>query len=303
MAGLDCAKAKIAVVDSDCYKDIFKADAHSKAFYQKVISRSKFCQRTQSGGWQHFFKWSENKIIKSKNAIFSGIDLKAHGGYVCLYQMPFNPKAGFETFKEFYDALPVFDFSIKQKVSAGWTPGNRNNNLNKLLYSAINRNDLGTAIEVLNRAVESELPVSEICRTFKSVVDSGITPKLGAVKQDATEKSPSTELKIISLSDAESVPIEWLKDGWIPKGEFTVIIGQTNMGKTSIMLRWLVKIAQKENKPVLYYGPENPVSKIKEIVGKENENHIRIFQDFDENKQKLQPGLSDKIEKKQIKEF
>lgn len=109
LAGLDLSKADMVVADFDTYKPEFKASREAKAFFEEVRKRCMFCQQTQSGGTHYFFRQPEGRKIKN-SAPFPGVEIKAGGGYVCLYE-EVQISHELSTFKQFHSCLPVFDFT------------------------------------------------------------------------------------------------------------------------------------------------------------------------------------------------
>ena len=123
LCGLDCGQAGIVVVDFDTYKPELKKSKEAQAFFKECKDKSKFCYKTPSGGHHFFFKGK----IKSFNP-YPGVEIKAQGGYVCLYAHP-APQAKYEDWDSFYKDLPDFyftDWGQKQKEHRNFGQGKNN---------------------------------------------------------------------------------------------------------------------------------------------------------------------------------
>lgn len=254
LAGLDCGKAGLVVVDFDFYKSEFKKDRNALAFYHQVKIKSKFMQKTKSGGEHYFFRRPEDRKIGCMNP-FIGVDIKGIGGYVCIYNVPFHQGANFETFSEFYKALPVFDFQIKGKPlanvhSSEWAKGNRNNTLNTKLYRVLSMGDWTGARNVLDEAEKAGLSHKEICRTAKSVVASGITP---VIPINRTQPKPEPKLKnsIKDFTEITGAESNWIIPDWIPEYGTVLLTADKGGRKTTTGFYLCRSLMSKDSIPLI----------------------------------------------------
>ena len=159
LAGLNCGKAGLVVFDFDIYKDDFKKSKQSKELYKKVKRLSQFKQTTQSGGEHYFFKQPEGQTISNKDSSLpKGIEIRGAGGYACLYQLPFLPASGIETFEELYKMLPDFPCEIlkeldkEKSAKEKQTPGEGKNN--EWLNSGFGTFANGDPAQIKNKIIE-----------------------------------------------------------------------------------------------------------------------------------------------------
>ena len=271
LAGLNLEKAKLVVVDVDLYKKEFSEDKNAQAFYEKVKQTSRFMQKTQSNGEHYFFKKPEDRIIK--NAFpFSGVEIKSAGGYVCLYNFPFLTEAGFDSFQEFYEALPEFKFKYpKQQKTDNWREGNRNNMLNKEVYAG---SMSGNPLRILKAAYDAGrtgLPWAETQATAQSGLNSGeglsiakvlkiIQPKKTKLKieniaNNAKNETAMLKTRFLTEKDIKK-PVAFITN-FLLDNDFNFVGGPTKLGKSRAILTILSKELNDKKQNGLILTTEN----------------------------------------------
>ena len=108
LCGIDCGQAKTVIIDCDTYKRIFQESEPAKAFFNECKKKCQFYYQTPSGGWHFYFRMPFGITIPS-SAPYPGVEIKAKGGYCCVYAHPAE-LAGYDDWNSFYNDLPVFDF-------------------------------------------------------------------------------------------------------------------------------------------------------------------------------------------------
>ena len=110
LCGLDCGQAGLIVADFDLYKQVFKQSRVANEFLNLCEQKSRFAVHTAGGGLHIFFKQPRNRIIGCPKP-YAGVEIKGRAGYVCLYNLPFNPNEVIcRSFNDFYNKLPEWPF-------------------------------------------------------------------------------------------------------------------------------------------------------------------------------------------------
>jgi len=177
LVGIDLGACCWVVIDIDLYSPAYQASPEAQAFAARILAATPFKYKTKNGGWHCWFRQPEGGIGCGEP--FPGIDQKGSGGYVVCWGLEdFRSLGDFETLAEFSAALPVFDKSLlkKEKKTRGrkkqaedWTPGGRNNTLNRLAFKIFMRGGGDAEIAALRKkALESDLEDREILATINS---------------------------------------------------------------------------------------------------------------------------------------
>ena len=288
LAGLRCGiYSRLVVVDIDTYKEVFMKSEKSKAFRFYIRKHCHFWQKTQSGGEQYFFLMPEGVIIKSRNNFLPGVDIKAEGGYVCIYNNgPLSPEAKVSSYEEFLSLLtPLSDlssFSPKQdeskKSKSNYVEGNRNTAFNRDVYIANKYEDVKRLVAAIYHAKKSDLPKDEVLTTlyhkFKNFYSSG-----GGGDDDRSPKTKDTKglPKLGRLLMTQKV--NYISKARFPGGAMSIIAGLPGKGKTNFVLKVLtMNKLRGDGRPFLFYTQENSISnvvmpRVIEYGGENNENN------------------------------
>ena len=265
LCGLDCGQAGIVVVDFDTYKDDFKKSKEAQIFFKECKDKSKFCYKTPRGGHHFFFKGK----IKSFNP-HPGVEIKAQGGYVCLYSHP-APQANYEDWDSFYDDLPVFDFTEwgkEQTKKREFGPGKNHYAIPQRAGKAGAHADLKAMEEDLtellfknrNNTHEIKKHLKDYMQKFRmSIIWKSLTPKAQKNIKDITEDiQKEIELtKVQTLSEKDIKKPEAFVQDFLLDYEFNFVGGPTKLGKSRAILSILSKRLQATKQTGLILSTEN----------------------------------------------
>ena len=306
LVGFRCGLiSRVIVIDIDTYKEIFMKSEESKRFRFYMRKHCSFWQKTQSGGEQYFFLIPEGRVIKSKNAFLPGIDIKAEGGYVCLYNNgPIHPDSNISNYEEFLNLLtPIQDLSsfapAKKDTSSKSKPlykeGSRNDAFNRDVFIANKYEDSKRLAESMWWAAKSGLSKEEALNTlyhkFKNFY--------------STEKDEETKEKLKNVENPASTKkfdikeVRYISRLGFPANALSIFAALPMVGKTNIILKALVEnYLIGDKRPFLYYTKENSISnvivpRILEYGGSNNEKnnpmHIIDPLRFDDLKKYKEP--------------
>ena len=155
--------------DFDIYKDGFDKN---HPLYLKC-RKAKVKQKTPRGGLHVPIR---GDYRNSTSEISTGIDTKGKGGFICLYGMLFDTRAGVNDKEDFLSLLPTTEEVFE---------GQRNNNLNTNNFIANKNNDKIASIQTIISGYEQGLSVEEIAKTVES---SGGIPNGKAKPEVLSEK-------------------------------------------------------------------------------------------------------------------
>ena len=326
LAGLHCGKAGLVVFDFDIYKPEFKNSKEAQALYKKIKKLTPFKQTTQSGGEHYFFKQPEGQSIYNKKPC-PGVEIRATGGYVCLYEMPFLSDANIESFNDFYNLLPVFPHGIlkgiiKEKPTPG--PGKTNEWLNAGFGTFANTiaediiKEVFTIAEGYKKTPGNTGQEEAKKKLAKSLEDGlnrqkdkliqGYTEFLKATGQLQNKPSDSTRLEKKANkahnTKADFKPekihmedVKYISQLKFPAGGMTIMPGISGRGKTTTTLKALTDHWKETGKPYAYFGRENSISrfiikKIRQFEGKqegEKDDSCHFFWPRDYKKPEMVP--------------
>ena len=230
---------------------------------------------TGSGGLHYWFHYDGVDQYKNKVDAVNGIDIRGDGAYVVappsVYEdgnvykwendvsilddeiaeanesvielLKLNPRRNGNT-EERSDRVSVHD--VKE--------GNRNETIFR--YAAGQRgNDVPKdialmAAKALNDSWSDPLSESEVEKAVESAYR--YEPNEQTIYAPKEEKVKEEDLNIPTLEDFEEQDVEWLINGYLPKGQITLICGTGGTGKTSVWVSLLSSISSGE--PTLFDG-------------------------------------------------
>ena len=150
--------------------DFFVVDIDGElgAIKKEWLNSNPYRQKTTKG---HHYLYKNTEGIKGKIRLTGSVDILARGKQIKLYKNIFSyllpPSLIPEPPKE------LLDFILKREgKKTEWTPGQRNNTLNKKIYLAV-KNESRAGVEwAKEKALKAGLPKEEVERTAKSAIDS-----------------------------------------------------------------------------------------------------------------------------------
>ena len=60
------------------------------------------------------------------------------------------------------------------------------------------------------------------------------TPLSSDVNQDMNDQPPEWKPDVMTMSEVDAKPVEWLWEGYIPRGALTILEGDPGLGKSQI---------------------------------------------------------------------
>ena len=288
LCGLDCGEAGLVVVDIDAYKEDFKNSKEAQDFLKECLKQSKFRYKTPRGGWHCFFKGHSKSF-----APFPGVEIKASGGYVVLYDHPAK-LTNYENWQDFYKDLPEFNFKewgIKRKEHREFGPGKNNLAIPQRAWKAGAKASITKAtkdiIEMFSKNQGREWDKQKHVADYLDNLQKSwtpipsqpfISPFLNDEEYSKTFQNQDQDQPIsIVTSKPDTKEVKWLVPGLIPFSFYSVWAGPTGKGRTTTLLNLLTlnaigaKIPGTDNKkgdkrPFLYHGPENSLNIIQKRV-------------------------------------
>lgn len=271
LAGLNCEKADLVVIDFDIYKDEFKKSKESQSFYKEVKRHAVYMQRTQSGGEHFFFKQPFLKQNKIRNSCpFPCVEIRGIGGYVCLYQTPFKFKEKslepIKSLTDFSDFPLELQNILKEKKTENTIPFKPGQNNRAIPYRAgkadINKIETDLQELIRNNPGNPELP-KHIKDYVLKFINSGKKYGFKNKPKDKVHESLKENEKVChNWEDIEPAKKEFLdtRTRLIAKNMITVISGHKEAGKTHGIFTLLKSL----KKDFIYFSDgDNPVNEIK----------------------------------------
>ena len=66
---------------------------------------------------------------------------------------------------------------------------------------------------------------------------------------------------LVAISEVKEQPVDWLEEGWIPKGCVTVLAGDGGIGKSTVWCSLVTKLS-RAGKPCLYFSSEDGAASV-----------------------------------------
>ena len=254
--GLNLVASGLVAVDVDSYKkecewEGFKGD---RPFEPECIHRS------ARGGWHYIFKAEEGQTFSDP---CSGVEIK-HKGYIVLAPSTFEGKP--YTWVQDDEPTPAPDWLPSTKESKPFEFGaSKEKQSDKDLIDLIKTGRwIENIMRIVARYVQRGLhddqihavtdlltlkgyTVDDTRKDVQKLID-GARSKGWGVRPDKTDAS--AKINWMRLSDLAERPLkerEWTVDGWIPKGQVTLLYADGGVGKSQIVLQLLTSVALGEN--------------------------------------------------------
>lgn len=225
------------------------------------------CSITGGGGWHYYF--TSDKMIKNRAGVLPGIDIRGEGGFVIAppsmhssggaYQWHISPKEA--SFSEFpHWILHVTEKSQNkgdwQDVLYGVSEGERNTSAARVigkLLSVFSREDWEEFVIPLVRDWNNQnnppLSDKELESTYNSLVErelqkiEDIDESLHLYKEGGAMQWK--EPVLITTLSSEQTPVDWLWEGFLARGQFTLFASLWKAGKTTLIC-WLLKSIESQ---------------------------------------------------------
>ena len=228
-----------------------------------LLISARVYRETPSGGTHYIFKWEERlKIFGNKRVPGTTIDIKTERGQIVLYG-PLPDEGVWNVLNTMPDELfEALKAAFEGQNGAGgedWNIGNRNNQLNKSLYTALVNEDTGSAAKVLAKAQEAGLGNKRIASTAKSALKGSIkkaaagkakAKERGAVVFVPDEDDPKADLearlKALRIEIRHNIRAD-KKEIRASGGKWTAI---TDGAEASLYLQCISKVVTHSGKPV-----------------------------------------------------
>lgn len=220
------------------------------------------CVHTGGEGWHYYF--TSDLAIKNKAGILPGIDVRGEGGYVIA------PPSVHPTGKAYEWILSPQDISIMkfpdwifqvaskkqntsdwQRVLWGVSEGERNTSATRVvgkLLSVFPPTDWEAVVIPLMRGWNNQnippLSELELQRIYESLAEKEYLSRNNEDNALHTYKDESAmqwkEPVLITTLSSEQTPVDWLWEGFLARGQFTLLASLWKAGKTTLIC-WLLK--------------------------------------------------------------
>jgi len=273
-----CGKiSNLTVVDCDTPEAIEK--------FESMLPESFECPivETPRGGRHYYFAYTPD--LYSRNRADDGIDIKSEGGYVLA--PPSRTEKGVYAWHSVMNLKeiepPPMPEEVKaffaQKMTQSYVPTegtyvlNEGNRDNFIFHLALNLFKDGLSFEEVKfqaleaaRAARPPFPEKEALRKVESAWKH-FQSKKNSLKlanppgaqashsnQKTDQKTEEISIELVPLSHFRCENISYLMEGRIPKGMVTLIVGDTTVGKSTLLTEIASRISRGDPLPGSYKG-------------------------------------------------
>ena len=321
ICGIDCGQAGLCVIDIDIYKKAFKENKKAQAILVWCLKNCLFRYQTPSGGWHFWLKGS----VKTQNELFGCIDIKSVGGYVVVWDTPYQ-LINYDDYDDFYSNLPSTDLipknlltEHKQNKIIQFGEGKNNKAIAQVTGYCANKNNIDIDARALATMINANKHRANwdaygCAKDFLNTRYNKFYKPIIINDKDQQQKEIQTLINWGVAKVEYKRPKEFLP-GIIPNA-FSIWMSDTGLGKTTTIINiftinWLTNTLPGtkitgNGKPFLYHGPENYIGliqkRVKDAGG--NLNTIEYFIDnrnrpMDVKKRLLNEGIINAIQSKQ----
>lgn len=225
------------------------------------------CSNTGGGGWHYYF--TSDSIITNKAGLLPGIDIRGEGGYVIAppsmhlsgleYLWIISPnEVSLETFPDWiFQAIEKKQNNNDwQTVLTGVSEGERNTSAARVigkLLSGFKSEEWEDFVVPLIRDWNSQnnppLAEDEIQNIYKSIAEKELNKRdvdgdvLRSYREDAAMQWK--EPVLITTLSSEQLPVNWIWEGFLAKGQTTLFGSLWKTGKTTLIC-WLLKSIENQ---------------------------------------------------------
>ena len=265
LCGVDCGHAGLIVVDIDSYKKEFKESKHARDFYKLCLKKSQFKYKTPSGGWHIFFKGQSKSFDP-----YPGVEIKARGKYICLYDHPAKFYK-YEDWTEFYKDLPEFNFKEwgkEQKDKRHFGPGKNNKAIPHRAgkagahadFQAMEKDLAELLFNNRNNTHDLKKHIADYAGKFKRSMLDYYTPKKTKIKIQEIGDNIQKEISFLKTTKLTKKdikkPLAFMTD-FLLDNEFNFLGGPTKLGKSRAMISMLATKLQSITATGLILSTEN----------------------------------------------
>lgn len=226
------------------------------------------CSQTGGGGWHYYFT-SDSKIT-NRAGVLPGIDIRGEGGYVIAPPSLHSSGGSYQWIHPPQETLlsefPQWVFQVTEKKQSGndWqtilsgvSEGERNTSAARVigkLLSVFPSDDWEEFVIPLIRDWNNQnnppLDEQELLNTYKSLAEKEYLNR--DVEGDAlhTYRDEAAmqwkEPVLITTLSSEQTPVDWLWEGFLAKGQFTLFASLWKAGKTTLIC-WLLKSIENQS--------------------------------------------------------
>jgi archaellum biogenesis ATPase FlaH len=258
-------------------------------------------------GYHMYFAYPKDRDVGNfqKRDDLPGIDLRGEGGYVVA---PPSIHASGKKYEWMGEGLEIPFAELPQILLAdktnktplkelykGVKEGLRNDSLARIVGSlandGLNFHECYEVVSSVNAKNNPPLRTKEVVDVVESILEKHQNELSNCLhienkKSDSDNFDPSTFLKTAAeLMKMESVKVEWIIDGLLPKQSITVLHGRGGIGKSWMALLMAKAISngvlfmgkQTQEASVVYVDFENPPPVVVERVKKMKLNSEKVF--------------------------
>jgi Bifunctional DNA primase/polymerase, N-terminal/AAA domain/Primase C terminal 1 (PriCT-1) len=214
------------------------------------------------GGGRHLWFTHHERLTNSPGRLPQGIHFRGDGGYVVLPPSP-HPDGGeyeWRTAPDEHPMTPIPSWLLEllkpsqngaaPAVNGGIPQNDRNNTLTSLAGSmrcrGMTENEILAALRETNKRCQPPLGDREVAGIARSVVRYEPTRRFVSSysrNETTNSRTPLRELDVERFTTEEPEPIDWLGEGVIARGKFTLPGGREKTGKSLLMMRIAVCMA------------------------------------------------------------
>lgn len=225
------------------------------------------CSNTGGGGWHYYF--TSDSIITNKAGLLPGIDIRGEGGYVIAppslhlsgleYSWIVSPK------EVSLDKFPNWVFQASEKkqnnndwqtVLTGVSEGERNTSAARVIGKLLSgfkfeewEEFVIPLIKDWNNQNNPPLAEDEIQSIYKSIAEKELNKRDvdGDVLHSYREEVAMQwkEPVLITTLSSEQLPVNWIWEGFLAKGQTTLFGSLWKTGKTTLIC-WLLKSIENQ---------------------------------------------------------
>jgi hypothetical protein len=219
------------------------------------------CSNTGGGGWHYYF--TSDTFITNRAGVLPGIDIRGEGGYVIAppsrhssggsYQWLISPQE--VSLSEFpswiFQSAEKLDKGDWQTILSGVPEGERNTSATRVigkLLAGFPQSDWEEFVVPLIRDWNNQnnppLSDQELLEVYRSLSEKeALNREENGDALHSYRDGTAMQWKepvLISTLSREQTPVEWLWEGFLAKGQSTIISSLWKTGKTTLIC-WLLK--------------------------------------------------------------
>lgn len=225
------------------------------------------CSNTGGGGWHYYF--TSATFITNRAGVFPGIDIRGEGGYVIAppsihssggsYKWVISPHE--VSLSEFPSR--IFQSNEKrekgdwQDILSGVSEGERNSSAARVIGKLLSvfphdewEEFVIPMIRDWNNQNNPPLSDRELENTYKSLVERELEKRnSGSESLHLYKEEGAMQWKepvLISSLSSEQTPVDWLWQGFLARGQFTLFASLWKAGKTTLIC-WLLKSIENDD--------------------------------------------------------